>query len=140
MPPFPTGFDLAMGALSGRLSSSGTTSRRERVFRRPFRNGRSLELEPVDQEEGGRTDSDVFHCGNEVEDVAAGIAGKAVVGVLRETDPELSGAVASVDGAGALEVVASPGHIGQKAVVVEDLLERDGLLELAVVDPSGGHG
>jgi hypothetical protein len=24
--------------------------------------------------------------------------------------------------------------------VVEDLLERDGLLELAVVHPSGGHG
>jgi hypothetical protein len=63
-----------------------------------------------------------------------------MVGVLRETDPELPGAVASVDGAGALEVVASSGHIGQKAVVVEDLLERDGLLELTVVHPSGGHG
>jgi len=82
-----------------------------------------LELEPVDQEKGGRADLDVFHCGNELEDVAAGVARKAVVGVLREADSELSGAVASVDGAGALEVVASSGHIGQKAVVLEDLLD-----------------
>ena len=71
VPPFPTGLDLAMGALCGRLSSSGATSRRERVFRRPFGDGRSLELEPVDQEEGGRSDFHVFHCGNEIEDVAA---------------------------------------------------------------------
>ena len=112
MPPFPTGLELAIGAPCGRLSSSGTTSRRERVFRRPFGDGRSLELEPVDQEKSGGSGFHVFHGGNEVQDVAAGLARKAVVGVLLEADSELSRTMASVDRAGALEAVASPGQVG----------------------------
>ena len=112
VPPFPTGLDLAMGAPCGRLSSFGTTSRRERVLGRPFSNGRSLELEPVDQEEGGRADFDVFHCGNEIEDVSAGVAGETVVGILPQADSELSRAVPSVKRARTFEAIASSGETG----------------------------
>ena len=98
VPPFPTGLDLAMGALCGRLSLFRTTSRHERFLGRPFRDGRPLEMEPVDQEQGGRANVHALQCGNEVEDVAAGIAAKAVVGVLREADSELSRALGAVRG------------------------------------------
>src|SRR5205807_737289 len=89
--------------------------------------GFGVEMKPLDRLKGRRVDADLFHLGNEVENVAAALAfAETVPDIFADAHPKLGGIGSPMNGTRPAQAVSGFLEPVSETVVLQHLLHRDG--------------